>query len=159
MIAYAAAPVPLHASAVAFGDRGLLILGPSGAGKTRLALELIALGAELVGDDRVILSPCGAGLSMRPAPALAGLVEIRGAGILRHPHRAEAPLWLALDLGRAPVERMGGLAPLRLEGIEVPCLAGAAPLHAAAVMAMLRTGALPDADLATAPANIDRRHG
>ncbi|MEO1532556.1 MAG: serine kinase, partial [Pseudomonadota bacterium] len=50
-----AVPDPLHASAVALGERGLLILGPSGAGKTRLALELVALGAELVADDRVIV--------------------------------------------------------------------------------------------------------
>lgn len=47
----------LHASAVALGPRGLLILGAAGAGKTTLALALVALGAELVADDRVLVSP------------------------------------------------------------------------------------------------------
>ncbi|MEM9764397.1 MAG: serine kinase [Pseudomonadota bacterium] len=152
-------PDPLHASAVAFGERGLLILGPAGAGKTRLALELVALGAELVADDRVIVEAGDGHLRMRPAPALAGLVEIRGAGILRHPHRAEAPLWLAVDLGRVPAERMAGATQIGIAGSHVPCLAGRPPVHAAALLAMLRTGALPEPDLAIAPAARDRRHG
>ncbi|MEO1275475.1 MAG: serine kinase [Pseudomonadota bacterium] len=154
-----AVPDPLHASAVALGERGLLILGPSGAGKTRLALELVALGAELVADDRVIVEAHEGQLWMRPAPALAGLLEIRGAGVLRHPHRAEAPLWLAVDLGRAAAERMAGATQIRIAGTDLPCLAGRPPMHAAALLAMLRIGALPEADLAIVPAARDYRHG
>ncbi|MEM7497770.1 MAG: serine kinase [Pseudomonadota bacterium] len=142
----ATANPPLHASAVALGPHGLLILGPSGSGKTRLALELVALGAELVADDRVLLAADGqGGLVMRPPPGLAGLVELRGAGILHHPYRAEAPLWLAADLAEAPDGRMP--EPFRLSlpgGIAIPVLAAAPPLHAAALLAILRTGALPD---------------
>ena len=56
----------VHASAVSLGGRGVLILGRSGAGKSGLALRLIALGAQLVSDDRVVLEPHGAaGLAAR----------------------------------------------------------------------------------------------
>jgi HPr kinase/phosphorylase len=63
----------------------VLIRGPSGAGKSRLALALIEAArvgrlpfASLVGDDRVHLSPTGGRLLVRPAAALAGLIEMRG---------------------------------------------------------------------------------
>ena len=57
----------LHATCVAVDGRGLLILGPSGSGKSALALQLIALGAQLVADDRTRVSRRGAA-SGRPLP-------------------------------------------------------------------------------------------
>lgn len=163
-----AAPVPtargdtIHASAVCLAGRGLLILGPAGAGKTRLALELIAHGAELIADDRVVVTPDPTGQPiLRPPPAIAGLVEIRGAGILRHPYCSAAPLWLAIDLGATPAERMARVQHRRMAGAEIPCLAGGAPLHAAAILAMLRTGNLPEPDFFADrdAASALRRHG
>ena len=78
----------VHASAVLVGARAVLIRGPSGAGKSRLALDLIAAAAagrlrfaRLVGDDRVHLEKSGGRLLVRPAAALAGLIELRGTGI------------------------------------------------------------------------------
>ncbi|HEX8809692.1 MAG TPA: serine kinase, partial [Xanthobacteraceae bacterium] len=83
----------VHASAVLVGARAVLIRGPSGSGKSRLAWELIEAArggavafARLVGDDHVHLQAAGGRLLVRPNDALAGLIELRGAGILRRDH-------------------------------------------------------------------------
>src|SRR5262245_61986603 len=81
----AAAPLLVHGSAVAWGGRGLLILGASGRGKSALALALTATGAALVADDRVEIVRRGRALVARAPAALAGLVEARGIGILPVP--------------------------------------------------------------------------
>jgi HPr kinase/phosphorylase len=74
----------VHASAVSFGpERGVLIEGPSGSGKSGLALGLIAAGAQLVADDRTVLFATDGKLFARPPRPIAGLVEARGLGILR----------------------------------------------------------------------------
>ena len=74
----------LHASCVALDGRGLLIMGPSGAGKSALALQLMALGARLVSDDRTEVTAGPRGLLARcPSPAIRGLIEARGVGLLR----------------------------------------------------------------------------
>ncbi len=79
----------------------MLLLGPSGSGKSDLLLRLIDRGFALVADDRVDLSE---GVASAPA-ALAGLLEVRGLGLLRLPHVASAPVALAVQLGGAG-ERM-----------------------------------------------------
>ena len=77
----------IHATALIVGHRGILIRGPSGSGKSRLALTLLQSAgagfARLVGDDRIHLEAVHGRLLMRPATALAGLIEIRGLGIVR----------------------------------------------------------------------------
>ena len=88
----------IHASCVARHGRGVLLLGPSGAGKSDLALRLIGRGFVLVADDRVVIDDGAAS----PADGLAGLIEIRGLGIVRLPHEAPVRLALALDLDAAP---------------------------------------------------------
>ena len=76
----------LHATCVAVDGRGLLILGPSGSGKSGLALRLIALGATLVSDDRTrITAHEGLLTATCPSPAILGLIEARGLGLLRAP--------------------------------------------------------------------------
>lgn len=97
----------LHASAVSVAGRGLLITGAPGAGKTTLALEMIALGARLIADDRVEARPGPAGdLRLSAPPAIAGLVEVRGFGLARLPALADVPLVLIADLDRAAAERL-----------------------------------------------------
>ena len=99
-------PVNIHASAVTFGARGLLILGASGSGKSSLALELMALGAVLVADDRVIMTPdLNGGLRMSAPAALEGLIEARGVGLIRCDHRPAMAVW-AVTLDEVETERL-----------------------------------------------------
>lgn len=93
--------VRLARAAASFGapeDAGVLILGESGAGKSDLMLRLIAAGAELVADDRTELTAGHGGLFAAPPPALAGLIEVRGLGIIALPHCVRARVALAVDL-------------------------------------------------------------
>ncbi len=100
----------IHASAVLIGHRGLLIRGPSGSGKSHLALSLLqnagANFARLIGDDRIHLEAAHGRLLMRPAAALAGLIEIRGVGIVRLPYEPVAVVSLVVDLGIAGAHRL-----------------------------------------------------
>lgn len=132
---------PVHASVVAFGaERGVVILGPSGSGKSRLALGLIEQGAHLVGDDRVHLIPDRGALFARVPRSIAGLIEVRGLGILRLPHLRLARVVLAIDL-EAPMPRLALPEPRVLAGITVPCLPGAADATFSAALARYVTGA------------------
>jgi len=105
-----APPTPsdiLHATSVAVDGRGLLILGPSGSGKSALALRLIALGATLVSDDRTrIEADEGRLIATCPSPATRGLIEARGLGLLRAPSSDSVALHLAIDLGRTEPDRL-----------------------------------------------------
>jgi HPr kinase/phosphorylase len=124
----------IHASAVLVGARAVLIRGPAGSGKSRLALELIAAGqsgplrfARLVGDDRVHLEAAHGRLLVRPAAALAGLIEVRGLGIRKLPYEPSAVVGLVVDLG-AEAERLPQADQQRteLEGVGLARLAVAA---------------------------------
>jgi HPr kinase/phosphorylase len=136
----AEAPETVHASCVAWGDRGLLILGRPGAGKSRLALELMALGCALVADDRVALRRAGTALRASAPPALAGLVEARGVGVLRVRFRREAAVRLVVDLDRPPAGRMPPPLTARLLGMTIPLLCAREGPGPAALLAALRHG-------------------
>ena len=119
----------LHASAVAVGANALLIIGAAGSGKTTLALEMIALGAELVADDRVDVRREGdarrgaAEPLWLSAPAnIAGLVEVRGFGLVRLAERPRAALKLIADLDRAETERLPPRRRRVLSGIACPVI-------------------------------------
>ncbi|MEM9736209.1 MAG: HPr kinase/phosphatase C-terminal domain-containing protein [Pseudomonadota bacterium] len=88
----------LHANAVAFRGRGLLITGRAGSGKTSLSVEMMALGADLIADDRVVLRCAGGLVLLSPPDTLAGLVELRGIGIIRRDFQADVPAALVLNL-------------------------------------------------------------
>lgn len=135
----------LHASCVAFGTAAVLVTGASGAGKSLTALRLLALGAMLVADDRVALRAEGGRLLAAAPPAIAGLIEVRGAGLLRLPVRAEAEVRLLGDLDAAPEGRLP--APRRAEvlGVALPVLAlRGLPDPAALLAVLLRAGVLPE---------------
>lgn len=111
----------IHATAVALGDAGVLLLGPAGAGKSDLALRLIAAGWRLVADDRVTITRDGDGLRASAPPPLAGRMEVRGVGIVAQP-TAPARLALVLDLGAMP-QRLPDAASVMIAGAALPCLA------------------------------------
>ena len=115
-------PVNIHASCVALGRKGVLILGASGTGKSDLALRLIEDGARLVADDRAELFIKARALYARPPAALAGLIEVRGLGIVRLPHRRQVKLALAVMLG-APGERLPKRAEYVHKAARVPLIA------------------------------------
>ena len=85
----------LHGSCAARDGYGVVLLGPPGSGKSDLLLRLLDHGFVLVADDRVEVSD---GHARAPGP-LAGLLEVRGLGILHLPYAASAPVTLAVELG------------------------------------------------------------
>ena len=94
----------LHASVVQLGGQGVIIFGPSGSGKSALALELVrqasrdGIAASLVADDRVNVERRENELFASPVPSLAGLIEVRGSGIHAVPHLNETVLRLSVEL-------------------------------------------------------------
>lgn len=110
----------LHATAAAFEGRAVLLLGPPGAGKSDLALRLVGAGWRLVADDRVAVTPQGGRLMASAPPRLAGLMEVRGVGIVPE-STAPAPIALALDLSRPPV-RLPEIDHLTIAGHAIPLL-------------------------------------
>ena len=148
----------VHASAVLTGATAVLIRGPSGSGKSRLAFALIEAGttcapfgalrfARLVGDDRVMLETASGRLLARPAPALAGLIEIRGLGLRRLPYEAAATIGLVVDLASPDGARLPDAAAGTTEilGVSLPRLALPAGVDPVApVLAALRTAPGPD---------------
>ncbi len=105
--------VNIHASCVRLGGKGVLLLGKSGSGKSDLALRLIGRGAVLVADDRCDLFVERGRLTARAPQTIAGMLEVRGLGLVNIRHAARAPIALVVDLS-APVSRMpesGSYAP------------------------------------------------
>lgn len=92
----------LHASCVALGGAGLLLLGAPGAGKSSLALRLMERGWSLVADDQVRLAATEQGLTASPPEGLAGCLEIRGLGLFHALPHGPAALALVARLAPSP---------------------------------------------------------
>jgi serine kinase of HPr protein (carbohydrate metabolism regulator) len=126
------ATILVHATAIAIDGRAVLLRGPSGAGKSDLALRLIDSGARLVADDQVELRRAGERVLVTAPAALAGLIEVRGVGILRIEAMTEATLVLLVDL--VPWAKVDRFPESRCEdvlGVAVPSIA-LSPLEASA---------------------------
>ncbi|HTW53653.1 MAG TPA: HPr kinase/phosphatase C-terminal domain-containing protein [Stellaceae bacterium] len=122
----------VHATAVAIGGRSMLLRGPSGSGKSDLALRLIDAGALLVSDDYSQLRREGDAIMVRAPKPISGLIEARGVGILKVEALAAAPLALIVDLV-APqhVERLPEPRSETIFGLAIP-LVTVAPFEASA---------------------------
>lgn len=110
----------LHATAIAFRGRAVLLRGRPGAGKSDLALRLLARGWRLVADDRCDLARRVDTLWVSAPPALAGLIEARGVGVVRVGAASRARVALVVDLVAGRVPRVPAPRTCRLLGIAVP---------------------------------------
>ena len=144
----------IHASAVLVGAKAVLIRGPAGSGKSHLVwglLQSAARGAlpfaRLVADDRAYVEACAGRLLVRPAPALAGMLEIRGLGIRRLPYEPVAAVALVVDLAAADAARYPGpeIGKTSIGGVFLPLLA-VAPGMPALAMVLAYLGTLPTAN-------------
>ncbi|MEL6572328.1 MAG: HPr kinase/phosphatase C-terminal domain-containing protein [Pseudomonadota bacterium] len=109
-----------HATALSYRDKGLLLIGPSGSGKSSLALQMIALGALLIADDHVVLRRAGSQVMMRCPPTIAGLIEARGIGVLKAPTEETVALASVVDLGQVEKERVPPHRNVSYLGVEFP---------------------------------------
>jgi HPr kinase/phosphorylase len=106
----------IHASAVAIGGCGILLLGSSGCGKSDLAMRLIDRGAQLIGDDYIQIDTSSSPPIINCAPNIHGKIEVRQLGIFHLPYTSDIPLRLCVNLNanserlpaRWPVKSFGG---------------------------------------------------
>jgi hypothetical protein len=150
--------VNIHASCVAIAGKGVLILGASGAGKSDLALRLIDEGARedvrLVADDRCELFVRAGKLCARAPASIAGLLELRGIGIVALPYVRSASVAMAVRLHPGTQARLpkpafyAPPAPLNPRGkvplIMVNAAAPSAPARIRAALAAFSTGGFRD---------------
>jgi HPr kinase/phosphorylase len=113
----------VHASCCAWNGLAVLLRGAPGSGKSDLALRLVDGGFDLVADDRVDLAAAAARVTASAPLALAGLIEVRGLGILDLGAHVTARLGLLADLApAAAIERMPEPAAEEILGVRLPVI-------------------------------------
>ena len=131
----------LHASCVSYGTGAVLIRGASGSGKSALALELMALGATLVADDRTDIALLDGWPTASAPLAIRGLIEARGVGLLAAEVCVQARVTLVVDLDEIETERLPPDRATVLLGQKLPLLHKlASPHFAAAILQYLKAG-------------------
>jgi len=109
-----------QASCVAIGDRGVLIEGVPGTGKSSLVLALLDRGAQMVGDDSLLVEARDGMLYAHPHPETTGLLEVRNLGLIRRPARAEVPVALVLLLDAEAPRFISAADRCTIAGIALP---------------------------------------
>ena len=123
----------VHATAVMIEEKGVLLRGPSGSGKSDLALRLIDDGAVLIADDRTALTHRDGSVVAQCPASIAGQLEVRGIGIVDLPYIEEAALSMIVDLvssdqvDRLPAKRMEELLGCRISSITLAPFEASAP--------------------------------
>ncbi len=132
-----------HGTGVVLDGVGVLILGPSGSGKSSLALALLAHGAHLIADDGIWLD----GITLTRPDTAAPLIEAYGIGLLNAGHIVHtAPLRLVVDLSQPEPQRLPPRRVASVNGQNVPLILGAGQQTLAyAILHLLRHGKIdPD---------------
>ncbi len=131
----------LHASCVAWGRQAALITGGAGSGKSSLALALMGYGCQLIADDGTELSVEQGQLIARCPPALLGLIEARGLGLLNATPRIAGTVTLCITLDLTETERLPPNRIVTYLGVSLPLLHKVETGHfAAAVLQYLKQG-------------------
>jgi serine kinase of HPr protein (carbohydrate metabolism regulator) len=133
----------VHATTVALDGRAVLITGPSGSGKSDLALRLLDRGFTLVSDDQTIVRREGDRIVASPPTTIAGKLEVRGIGIVDMDTTADVPVALIIeltsDIQRIPDDgRERAILGVKLPIINIDAMAASAPSKAA--LALERMG-------------------
>lgn len=123
----------VHATAVAINDHGVLLVGPSGSGKSDLALRLIDRGAVLVSDDIVYIEQSEGKPLLRAAPNIEGRIELRGVGIIDVLHTKNAVMRMVAEMAppdeRMPPENLStDIAGYSVPLLKIAALEASAPL-------------------------------
>ncbi|MEC7764833.1 MAG: serine kinase [Pseudomonadota bacterium] len=132
----------LHATSVAIDGRAALITGPSGSGKSGLALDLIALGAVLISDDMTCVElDEGNWPIARTTGRMCGVIEARGLGLIKVPYLPAAPISLIVDLSRTETARLPDPRTTDLLGAQVLTVSKVdTPHFAASILALMKAG-------------------
>ncbi|WP_323005822.1 HPr kinase/phosphatase C-terminal domain-containing protein [Pseudorhodobacter sp.] len=131
----------LHATCVAVDGKGVLVLGASGAGKSALALNLLAHGAQLVADDRTILTRIQGQVMASCPPQILGLIEARGLGLLHADPILQAPICLIVDLDNVETERLPPKRRRDLLGVPIDLVFASTSRHfPVGLLQLLRSG-------------------
>ena len=134
----------LHGSCAALEGEAVLFLAPPGGGKSDLLLRLIERGWRLVADDQVALGVGPEVAMAAPPPALAGMLEVRGLGLLTGLDWSAAPLRLVARLvARGDVPRLPSPESWSAEAVTLPLIhldpwAASAPSRLAVALRVLR---------------------
>ena len=125
----------IHGTCVAFRGMGILIRGPSGSGKSDLALRLIDNNAKLVSDDQVLAMAKNGEVVLSPPRSIAGKIEVRGVGVINMRYIKSSKLALVVDLVKKSqaIERLPKKKLTKLLGVNVPVIE-LIPFEASAVI-------------------------
>jgi HPr kinase/phosphorylase len=112
-----------YATAVIYCGFGILIRGPSGSGKSDLALRLIDDGADLIADDQVVIKAVGQELYLSAPDSLSGLIEVRGIGVIKIEYVSDIRLCLIVELDPSnEIQRIPTIKEELIKNIPVPVI-------------------------------------
>jgi HPr kinase/phosphorylase len=117
-------PFIIHATCVDIKGSGVLIVGRSGAGKSSLAVGLLALGSSLVADDQCELIAKNKGFSISKPGSLPNSIEIRGIGLVSVPMIAKTSLDWVINMDEVETDRMPNLKFTEISGYRIPTIFG-----------------------------------